>query len=513
VGLRVCGLGMLLCIAVPVAARAQLPPVGVPPGVVRLEADGALESWDKRWLDGHREGYGTDLTSPALGTDLFPFLTESEAVVQRVTGQSGFTFNLGALTTDAAVDRGVGMFGASLGLTRAITIFGRMPLVSVRVQHASTLDGAAANSGANQGSAQQAAFFGQFDQALTTLSARIAAGDYAGDPTALALAQSTLASATALRDDLFGLLSDEESSSPFLPLATSPAGVALDGRITTLQNTLATGLGVAGFTETPVLPTSPLTAADLEATVSDPAGPIGMLTDESKVVFRGDAEAGLALTLVDRWDRGTRRGGVRAAVEGLVRFPTGRVARSDRLLALGTGDGQTDLEARGTLDLGGGRWGVRLEGRYNRQLAADLVDRVAPPSQPYPARDLVAAVRFDPGDETSFAVRPFYRIASSLAIIGSAERWHHGSDDYSYAAGADPVPGVDAAVLGEETDASATLVSIGLTYSSPGATRPNGRNLPVDAGWSYERVISASGGRVPDVHRVRARFRLYLGLW
>jgi hypothetical protein len=421
--------------------------------------------------------------------------------------------SLGALTTDAAVDRGVGMFGASLGLTRAITIFGRMPLVSVRVQHASTLDGTGANAGANPGAAQQAAFFGQFDDALASLSARIAAGDYAADPATLALAQSTLASATTLRDDLFGLLSDEETASPFVPLATSTAGEALDSRIAALQTTLAASLGVAGFTETPVLPTAPLTAAELETTVADPVGPIGLLTDESKVVFRGDAETGLALTLVDRWDRGARQGGVRAAVEGLIRFPTGRLARTDRLLALGTGDGQTDVEARGTLDLGGGRWGVRLEGRYNRQLAADLVDRVAPPSQPYPARDLLAAVRFDPGDETSFAIRPFFRIAGSLAIIGSAERWHHGSDEYSYAAGAEPVPGVDAAVLGEETDASATLVSIGLTYSSAGVARPNTRRLPVDAGWSYERVVGASGGRVPDVHRIRARFRLYLGLW
>jgi hypothetical protein len=513
VGLRVCGLGLVLWVAMPTAAGAQLAPVGVPPGVVRLEADGAFESWDKRWLDGHREGYGTDVSSPAVGTDLFPFLAESETVIQRVTGLTGFRLNLGALTTDAAVDRGVGMFGASLGLTRAITVFGRMPLVYVRVQHASTLDGTTATAGANPGSAQQQAFFGQFDAAISTLSARIAAGEYAGDPATLALAQSTLASASALRDDLFGLLSDEETASPFVPLATSTAGVALEGRITALQTTLAGQLGVGGFTETPTLPTAPLTAPELEAVISDPAGPIGMLTDEAKVIFRGDAEAGLALTLVDRWDRGTRRGGVRAAVEGLLRFPTGRLARTDRLLALGTGDGQTDVEARGTLDLGGGRWGLRFEGRYNLQLAADFVDRVAPPTQPYPDQDLLAAVRLDPGDETSFAVRPFFRIANSLAIIGSAERWHHGSDDFSYAEGADPVPGVEAAVLGEGSDASATLVSIGLTYSSLGAARPGARSLPVDAGWSYERVVGASGGRVPDVHRVRARFRLYLGLW
>jgi hypothetical protein len=35
----------------------------------------------------------------------------------------------------------------------------------------------------------------------------------------------------------------------------------------------------------------------------------------------------------------------------------------------------------------------------------------------------------------------------------------------------------------------------------------------VDAGWTYERVVGASGGRVPDIHRIRARFRLYLALW
>ena len=512
-GLRVCSLGLALGAAAPALAAAQLSPVGVPAGVVRFEAVGALESWDSRWFDGNKEGWGADVASPALGADLFPFLAGSETTIRQVTGLSGFQINLGTLTTDAMVDRGVGMFGLSLGLTRAITIFGRMPLVYVRVQHASSLDPAAANAGANPGEAQQQPFFDQFDAALSTLSARIAAGDYAGDPTALALAQSTLASGTELRDDLFGLLSDPETASPFVPLATSDAGVALDGRIDALQTTLATDLGVAGFTEAPALPSGPLTTAELEGVISDPTGPIRMLTDESKVTFRGDAEAGAALTLVDKWDQGGKPGGVRAAVEGLMRFPTGALARTSRLLALGTGDGQTDIEARGTLDLGGGRWGMRLEGSYNRQLAADLVKRVAPPSQPYPSADLLGLVRYDPGDETSLAIRPFFRLAKSLAIIGSVERWHHGSDEYSYAEGADPVPGVDAAVLGQESDATATLLSIGLTYSSFGAARPGKRNLPVDAGWTYERVVGSSGGRVPDVHRIRARLRLYFGLW
>jgi hypothetical protein len=75
------------------------------------------------------------------------------------------------------------------------------------------------------------------------------------------------------------------------------------------------------------------------------------------------------------------------------------------------------------------------------------------------------------------------------------------------------LPGVDAGVLALETDASATVVSIGLTYSNPGALRPGGTGLPVDAGWTYERIMSASGGIVPDVHRIRGRLRLYFGIW
>jgi hypothetical protein len=86
-------------------------------------------------------------------------------------------------------------------------------------------------------------------------------------------------------------------------------------------------------------------------------------------------------------------------------------------------------------------------------------------------------------------------------------------DQVAYRSEADVIPGVDAAVLAEGTDASATLVSIGLTYSNPGGLRPGGTGLPVDAGWTYERVVSASGGILPDIHRIRARFRLYFDVW
>jgi hypothetical protein len=34
--------------------------------------------------------------------------------------------------------------------------------------------------------------------------------------------------------------------------------------------------------------------------------------------------------------------------------------------------------------------------------------------------------------------------------------------------------------------------------------------MPVDASWSYERVVATSGGIVPDSHLMRARLRFYI---
>ena len=510
-------LGVLVCLLAPFAAPArafaQLAPLGVPAGVLRLEVDGVFDSWDKRFRDGEKESPGAALTSPALGSDLLPGLETYDEILRRVTGLADVRLNLGRSTGDAQADVSAAVLGLAVGVTRSITVFGRLPLMRARIQPVLELDPAGSNAGINPGPAAQEPFFGEFATALTTLEQQIAGGAYDGDPARRALAEATLAQGDALFSDLFTLFGDPTTASVFVPTATSEAGTALAARLGALQATLATQLGVGGFAAVPALPGTPVTAEDITAYVSDPFGPIGMQTDDTEVTFRGDAEAGVAVTLADRWDRGNRRGGFRAAAEGLVRFPTGSRARTDRLLAIGTGDGQTDVELRAVVDLGAGALGVRLEGGYNRQLAGDVAERVAPPSQPFAPRSLLTTGRLDPGDVSTFAVRPFFRIARTFALIGSLERWSRGEDAVEYRSPADAIPGVDPAVLAAESDASATLVSFGVTYSNPGGLRPGGSGLPVDAGWTYERVLSASGGIVPDIHRIRGRFRLYLDLW
>jgi len=502
-------LGILACLVVPSRLAGQLAPIGVPAGTLRVELDGSIETFDRRFRSGQRESYAADLSSPALGSDRIPVLADAEQRIGRITGNTGYRLNLGALTTDALADVGTGFLGLGLGLTSRITIFGRIPLVRTRVQTNMDLSSASADAGLNPGEAGQVTFFQDFDAALATLTGKLAAGDYNGDPTTRALADATLAEATALRADLFGLLSDPTTASPVVPTAGSVTGAAVLGRVTALQSTLATSLAVPDFTEAPELPTAPLGEDGLRQVLT---GPLALRIDESRVTFRGDAEAGAAITLIDGWDRGRRRGGIRTAVAALVRLPTGIRERSERPLDIGTGDGHTDVQVELTTDLGAGAFGARLAGSYVRQLASNLQVRLASPGV-LAGPERLTFVRRDPGDIIGVTIQPFFRLARTFALQAGLQHWSRKVDQVSYRSPADALPGVDPAVLAEETAANATVLSVGMTYSNPGRFQSGGTGLPVDAGWSYERVIRAGSGRVPDAHRVRGRFRVYLGLW
>jgi hypothetical protein len=501
---------MIACLALPAQVWAQLSPIGVPAGTVRVELDGSLETFDRRFRDGTREGYGADLSSPALGSDRIPLLEGADGRLQQILGNTGYHLNLGSVTADALADVGRGVFGLGLGLTNRITIFGRIPLVRTRVQPRLQIDPANSDAGLNPGEATQLPFFQGFDAALATLSSKLAAGDYNGDPALRTLAEATLADATLLRTNLFGLLADPATASPVVPTATSATGAAVLARIEGLQNTLAASLDVPGFALVPELPVDPLGEDGLRQVLT---GPLALRVGESRVTFRGDAEAGASFTLVDGWDRRGRRGGVRAAVSGLVRFPTGAHEQTDRPVDIGTGDGQTDIQVDLVTDVGAGAFGARLAGSYVRQLASTSVARVAPQSQPFVGPDRLARVRRDPGDILALEVRPFYRLARTLALQAGVQHWTRKEDEVSYPSPGDALLGVDAVLLAQETAANTTMLSAGITYSNPGRLRAGGRGLPVDASWTYERVLRSTKGRVPDTHRVRAQLRMYFGLW
>ncbi len=497
-------------------APAQLAPIGVPRGLVRLEVRGDFEDYDRRFRDGVEEDYAADFSSPALGSDRFPGLAVSESQVAQLIGQPGYRFNLGQLTASSQATTGTLAFGVGYGVTQRFTLFATIPIVRTDVEAHLRLDSTPANAGFNpndpnfgDGQAQAQTFFFEFDAALSTLSTKINNGDYDSNPSQRALADATLASGTGLRGGLGALIEDPATASPFLPTQVSAEGAALLDQVASLQSTLS-GLGVTGFATPLPLPAEPFDQEDFESYLTLPFGPIaGRPLRPSQIFLLGDIEVGAAYTWLDRWDRGVRPGGIRSALEAKVRLATGYLDFTDNFFDLGSGDRQTDIDVRLVTDVGSGRWGARLAGRYVRQFPSTLLRRVTLPSQPFAPRNRLAQVRRDLGDIAAFDVQPFFRLTPTIALALSGSHWTRKSDRVTYASPGDSIPGVNAGDLALETNASATIIGGGVTYANAGALRPGGRGVPVDARLSYEMTVRASGGRVPKARVMRAELRLY----
>jgi hypothetical protein len=502
------------------AAQAQLPALGVPRGMVRLEVGGGLAGAGERFGDGTREDYLADFASEALGSDVFPELADAEGRFAALLG-APYRFNLGSFRANGFAESGTVRAGISVGLTSRITLFANMPFTRTRVRLKGALDPAGATAGVNpahplQGTAagqqQTAAFLADFTTALGALDARLQAGDYDGDPGLRALAEQTLAAGTALRDGLSGALADPLTASPFAPLGGSAEGTALTGSITGLQSILDGDLGIAGFTSLPALPTAGATFDDLDAYASHPGGPIGAapLGATSTVFLQGDAEVGAVLTLLDRWDPAERRGGIRLAARGTLRLPTAGTAAENDVLALPPGDGQTDVELDAALDVGRGAIGARATGRWTLQLAGTREMRVAPPSVPLPTADRLASVRVNPGDEVALGVRPFLRLAPGFAITGRVEYVTRGEDTAEYEG--TPVAGVDAAAVTEGSARSLLLLGGGVSFSAPMA-QARRMGTPADAFVEVVKVARSSEGRVAAWLSVNAGVRIRFRAW
>lgn len=504
-------------------SQAQLEPIGVPKGVVRFTLSGDWTSYNTRFLNGNELDYLADFSRPALGSSFWPDLITADTAIGAIIGNSAYQINLGKQEANGGVTVTTAGLGFAVGLTRGLTLFTNIPIVTTRVQAHFKLDSTTANAGFNpalgtgQAAAQQ--FFTDFQQALTTLQANISNGIYGAPGSPLRNhAQAVSQQAALLRDRLFTVSLDPVNASPFMPVDTSTAGVAILTSISDLQDTLANpaGLNVPGFTSTVPLPTGRLSADDINSFVSNPLGPVqGFPLREAQVSQVGDVEVGAAYTLVDRWDQKGHLGGIRAVAQASMVLPTGKVENPANFLDIGTGNKRYEIHGGLTADLGYGRLGARLIGNYQRRFSSDRALRVTPPDQPIPFFNRSASVTLDPGDFYSLSAQPFFRLAPQLAITAGISYWHEAEGSASYLTSSDVIAGVSAGVLAQQSARSATTFTAGLTYVGRAAHEcQNGKcGLPIDATLTYERVLSATGGRVPGAETVRGGIRFYKRFW
>lgn len=506
---------------VPMGLQAQLPPLGIPKGMLRVEARGEFASATDRYLDGTRENLGADFTSSALGPATLPLLDEPSRRIGVLIGSTGYQLNLGASEGFANQTRSFGALGLGIGLSDRITLFARVPMVYATAKRTVAITPETGDAGVNAadpllgtttGRAAAESFFTDFDNGLLTLSGNIAAGAYDADPAQRALAEQTLAGGTALRDSLRAVVLDEGTASPYLPTTASAAGSDLSGRVTSLQTTLSGSLGVTSFATPLPLPTAAnATYAGIGTIATDPAGAYRYTSYNGEKGFAlGDVELGGAFTFVDTWDRKSS-GGFRLALEGLVRLPTGKKTDADAGFPAPWDAGQMDVQVQAAADVGRGSFGMRLAGGYLLQLASTETRRIAAPGSVLVPLANRAEVSFNPGDELFIGVTPFYRLARPAALLVGIHYRRRGDDAASYSGAA--VPGVDAALLGEGTGYSALQLTWGVNYSEINGRGGSRAHVPVDAGWFWDTVIASSGGRVARSTTIRVQVRLYAKLW
>ncbi|MFN0179468.1 MAG: hypothetical protein ACKVZ0_11770 [Gemmatimonadales bacterium] len=501
-----------LLLATPLAA--QVTPITVPKGQLRWDFYAQLESWDWRWRDGAREEAAAAFARPIVDQAFLPGLADTEARLKRMTGLSQLNLSLGQSIASQIVNRGTRGIGGAFGLTKSITVYGSVPVVSVRVEPRFVLDTTSSTLGANPGGAQYATFLNQLATALAALQSRIASGAFDPDPNLKALAQARLTYGQMLRADLLALVNDPATASPFLPTASSQVGASLINQIQALQSDLA-AFGVTGFTASLSLPTRRASVDDFTTYLTDPTGAVaGRPLDEVPYLIRlGDVEVGVAVALIDRFPRSRMGHGMRTTLDATLRLRTGQLDRQDRFLDVGTGDRQPDVDVNLSTDLALGRFGVRLVGGYNLQLPGNQNRRIGPPDQPIGAATTQAGVRRDPGDVIRLSARPFLRLATHLSLYGGVDFWTRRADKFVYAAGQPPIDGADIDVLAIGTKADALLLSGGLSYSHSGEDKRGALGLPMDASFRYERVARSGSGILPDINSVRVDLRFYTRLW
>ena len=505
---------------------AQLEPLGAPKGTLRFDIGGLFQSADQAYQGGHLRDYLGNFGGNPFGATQLGFMAPADTLLGQILGQPGYHLDLGRQRARGQLTVGSGIIGGALGLTSRLTLFARVPIVTTRVQANLRLDSTSADGGLNPAhpdlgnpldQARAATFLTTFDAALADLGNRIANGSYAGNPALDSLARAVAASGLVLRDRIAAVTTDPNTAAYFLPSTDSPTGLALTARIRALSDTLTTTLGVGTPLVDPVLANNRLTEQEFGSFLTQPLGPVGALPIfESKIQRAGDTDVGAIYTLIDRFDRPGKPGGLRLAVTGLLRLPTGQRDDPNNLIDVGTGNGRYEAGLSGTADLGSRRWGARVTGGYLARFRSLRVRRVALPSQPYALFSRLANVSYNAGDVVSLGVQPYYRLADNFALSGRLDYWRSGADQASYWRAQDAIPGVSASDLTAGSGGSAMALGGGVSYVGRAAheCEPHRRcGLPIDATWNYTTVIRATGGRVEKFRSTRFEVRWYQRLW
>ena len=466
-------------------------------GVLRVTFDPRIMTWNDEFTDAGRLKLGAPLTGDTVGGRSIPLVARLEQNVRVASGLAGFVASLGAGLFNVRQERRTYPTTAELGITNRLSVSLMVPMVRVQTRASLQLSNRGANLGVNplvvntlgiRG--KDSAFFAQFDTALARLDQQ--AGGCALPPSPCA-ARDSSARWRGVRDALHGAVYGAgQTGSPFLPLDTSTAGQAIDTAIARIQQGLRVPFGIAGFDTTVALASDTLTGAAFEQILlsPDPNG-FGYVSVPFMRNFRyrlGDVELAAKYRLV----AGAHYA---AALQAVVRLPTGAKDSANELLIQHIGDHQLDLEGRLMQELSVGPLWLNVAVRAATQRPGTQVRRVAPWDAFLVPAAATADLRWDPGDYVGVDVAPLVRLAPEFAVGFTAGYFSKQRDHYAFQSPQDSVAlatrmgfATPASVLDAGTGQRWLRLGFAMTYHTPG----------VEGGFSIEQTVSGAG-LVPGV--------------
>ncbi|HEX7123048.1 MAG TPA: hypothetical protein VF178_11805, partial [Gemmatimonadaceae bacterium] len=515
-----------------------------PRGVLRAEIATTWTRANERFArtgDG-TEPLGTDFSLQALDASIIESLNGLAPRLSTLTGGPVPSLTLGGLEVRLEQTEYITPITLELGLTSRLAVRAVIPYVKNRVEVFPAPNTArTGNMGVNPALEVPAArmqnglVVSQLTTAANRLNAELARCLGSTDPSCSAinadraaastLAQNALAAASAVAS-VYGTAS--AAGSPLVPVAQTSIHQSILARLATFETQFTNFLGApqsgTWISAAPVA-APPIAMADFQRVLTAPVfGIAGRPLADVEHSHLGDIEVGAKLVLFDTFGhipgRPTPRRtlGLRMAVAGLYRLPTGQRDRTDDFADIGTGDVQPDIEARGFLDVMLGRafWTSAVI-RYARQLSDETTLRITDaPGMPFPARFRQQTATRDLGDVFEFEISP--RVAPNETFSLSANYHYRSKAADTYSGFSGTVPGadgapvmLDASTLGIQTATHQQRVGMALTFSTVRAYGERRSRWPMEVSLAHTQIIAGEG--VPKTFATTVTFRVYRRLF
>ena len=461
------------------------------------------------------EPHGFDFTSLAIGSGLFPILSDLESQMSVLTDYKDYSVNLGTSVTNLTRNEVRIPISVSLGIFDYLTLGATIPITRRRTEVSSVFNGQEANVGISPtitNPQQINTFLSNLASASSELSG-IAQTLCTPDTTSSQClqAQAVLQESQQFRQTL----NNSYTGFGVFPLEGSLAGNMLQLELDALSSAYS-NLGLNSYPANIPLANQRLTTSHFNSLITDPSFGVSAypLESWSSPWELGDIELFGNLRLFSNSPQNQSREDVLSSklhyllgIGGLVRLGTGQTDLPDNLVDIGSGDGQNDFVLKVFTNLSNiNQWGIWAEASYGHQQSTLVTRRVALAHQTFPSLSSTQLVEWTPGVYSQLRLSPRYHLTPELTLLGETRYFTKKLDQYTITPEADCHPStcLDPGPLEYETQQTLFEIGGGFTFNT---TRS--QDHPLEIRFLYRTPILGSGGKTAKTSLLELSVQLF----